>query len=54
VPYAQSEQLHAALTAAGVDCRLEPVDGAQHIFDGHDDIDAVVQLSVDYLVKALA
>ncbi len=53
VPYAQSEQLHAALTGAGVDCRLEPVDGAQHIFDGHDDIDAVVQLSVDYLVEAL-
>ena len=34
VPYAQSEQLHAALTAAGVDCRLVPVEGAQHIFDG--------------------
>jgi acetyl esterase/lipase len=54
VPYAQSEQLHAALTAAGVDCRLVPVDGAQHIFDGHDDIDAVVRLSVDYLADALA
>jgi acetyl esterase/lipase len=53
VPYAQSEQLHAALTAAGVDCRLVPVDGAQHIFDGHDDIDAVVRLSVDYLHEAL-
>ena len=53
VPYAQSEQLHAALTGAGVDCRLEPVEGAQHIFDGHDDIDAVVQLSVDYLARAL-
>jgi acetyl esterase/lipase len=53
VPYSQSEQLHAALTAAGVDCRLVPVDGAQHIFDGHDDIDAVVQLSVDYLAEAL-
>jgi acetyl esterase/lipase len=53
VPYAQSEQLHAALTGAGVDCRLEPVEGAQHIFDGHDDVDAVVQLSVDYLAEAL-
>jgi acetyl esterase/lipase len=53
VPYAQSEQLHAALTAAGAECRLVPVDGAQHIFDGHDDIDALVRLSVDYLVKAL-
>jgi len=53
VPYAQSEQLHAALTGAGVDCELVPVGNAQHIFDGCDDIDAVVQLSVDYLVKAL-
>jgi len=53
VPYAQSEQLHAALTAAGADCRLVPVDGAQHIFDGHDDVDAVVRLSVDFLAEAL-
>ncbi|WP_448628347.1 alpha/beta hydrolase fold domain-containing protein [Geodermatophilus sp. URMC 64] len=53
VPYAQSEALHAALTAAGVDARLVPVDGAQHIFDGHDDVDGVVKLSVDYLAEAL-
>jgi dipeptidyl aminopeptidase/acylaminoacyl peptidase len=53
VPYAQSEQLHAALTGAGVACRLQPVENAQHIFDGYDDIDAVVRLSVDYLVKVL-
>ena len=53
VPYAQSEQLHAALVAAGVDSELVTVDNAQHIFDGCDDIDAVVQLSVDYLAKAL-
>jgi acetyl esterase/lipase len=53
VPYAQSEQLHAALTAAGVDSRLVPVEGADHIFDGCDDIDAVVQQSVDYLAAAL-
>jgi len=53
VPYDQSEQLQAALTAAGVDCRLEPVEGAQHIFDGCDDVDAVVQLSVDHLANAL-
>lgn len=53
VPYAQSEQLHAALTDAGADCRLVPIENAQHIFDGHDDIDAVVRLSIDYLAKAL-
>jgi acetyl esterase/lipase len=54
VPYAQSEQLHAALTAAGVESRLETVEGAQHIFDGCDDIDGVVALSVGYLAHALA
>jgi acetyl esterase/lipase len=53
VPYDQSEQLHAALTAAGVDSRLVPVEGAEHIFTGCDDIDAVVQLSVDYLAMTL-
>jgi acetyl esterase/lipase len=53
VPYAQSEQLHAALTAAGVDSRLVPVEGAEHIFDGHDDVDALVQLSVEYLAEKL-
>jgi acetyl esterase/lipase len=53
VPFDQSEKLHAALTAAGVDSRLEPVVGAQHIFAGHDDIDALVRLSVDYLARAL-
>ena len=53
VPYDQSEQLHAALTAAGVDSRLVPVEGAEHIFTGCDDVDAVVRLSVDYLQEAL-
>ena len=53
VPYAQSEQLAQALTDAGVDARLVPVEGAQHIFDGHDDIDGLVALSVGYLAEAL-
>jgi acetyl esterase/lipase len=53
VPYAQSEQLNAALTAVGVACRLVPVEGAQHIFDGCDDVDTVVRLSVDFLAEAL-
>jgi acetyl esterase/lipase len=53
VPYAQSEQLHAALTAAGVEARLVPVDGAQHIFDGHDDVDGLIDLSVAYLAEHL-
>ena len=53
VPYAQSEQLHAALTAAGVPSQLVPVEGAEHIFDGCDDIDGVVRLSVSHLADAL-
>ena len=53
VPYAQSEQLAAALTAAGVPVRLVPVDGAEHIFLGCPDIGAVVRLSVEYLADAL-
>ena len=53
VPYSQSEQLAAALTAAGVPARLVPVDGAGHIFLGCTDIGAVVRLSVEYLADAL-
>ena len=54
VPFAQSEQLHAALTAAGVSSTLVPVEGAEHIFDGHDDVDGLVRLTVEYLTRALA
>jgi acetyl esterase/lipase len=53
VPYAQSEQLAAELTAAGVPVTLVPIEGAEHIFDGHEDIDGIVQLSVQYLAEAL-
>jgi acetyl esterase/lipase len=53
VPYAQSETLAAALQAAGVDVRLEPVPGAEHGFDGYADAHAVVRLSVDYLADVL-
>jgi acetyl esterase/lipase len=53
VPYAQSEVLAQALTEAGVSVRLIPIEGAEHIFNGHDDIDGVVRLSVEYLAEAL-
>jgi len=53
VPYEQSEVLTKALTDAGVPARLVPIDGAEHIFNGHDDVDGVVRLSVDFLAKAL-
>jgi acetyl esterase/lipase len=53
VQYLHSEVLAQALTEAGVPVRLVPVEGADHIFNGHDDIDGVVRLSVDFLAEAL-
>jgi acetyl esterase/lipase len=53
VPYQQSRSLATALEAAGASVRLVPVDGAEHIFLGCEDIDAVVRLSVDYLADHL-
>jgi dipeptidyl aminopeptidase/acylaminoacyl peptidase len=53
VPYRQSELLEQALAAVEVPVELVPIEGAEHIFKGHEDIDAVVRLSVDYLAEAL-
>jgi acetyl esterase/lipase len=53
VPFAQSVVLAQALTEKGVPARLVPIDGADHIFNGHDEIDGVVSLSVEYLAEAL-
>ena len=54
VPYAQSEQLAAAMTAAGASAELVPVDGAGHIWLGHDDVDGLVDRSVRFLSDALS
>jgi acetyl esterase/lipase len=48
-----SDVLARALTDAGVSARLVPVEGAEHIFNGYDDIDGIVGLSVQYLAEAL-
>jgi dipeptidyl aminopeptidase/acylaminoacyl peptidase len=53
VPYVQSEVLAQALSTAGVTAQLVPVKDADHIFNGHDDIDGIVRLSVEYLADAL-
>jgi acetyl esterase/lipase len=53
VPYEQSVVLADALAAVGVRAELVPIEGADHIFNGYDDVDGVVQTSVDYLAKAL-
>ena len=36
------------LTEAGVSVQLLTIEGVDHIFLGHDDIDGVVRLSVEY------
>lgn len=53
VPFAQREALRDALDAAGVPVRLVPATGADHVFAGSTEIDAVVDLSVRYLADAL-
>ncbi|WP_068425911.1 alpha/beta hydrolase [Piscicoccus intestinalis] len=50
VPVQQSEQLHAALRAAGVDARLELVDGADHMWAGVDP-EQVLTASLDFLAE---
>jgi acetyl esterase/lipase len=53
VPYGQSRQLAAAMTAAGAPVELVPIEGAGHIWLGHDDVDGVVARSVAHLAAAL-
>lgn len=53
VPYVQSEVLAQALSNAGVSAQLVPIKDADHIFNGYDDIDGIVRLSVEYLADAL-
>ena len=53
VPYGQSEVLTKALSDVGVSAELVAIEGADHIFRGHDDVDGVVRISVDYLANAL-
>jgi acetyl esterase/lipase len=53
VPYVQSEVLAQALRDAGVSAQLVPIRDAEHIFNGHDDIDGIVRISVEYLTDAL-
>lgn len=54
VPYAQSEALRDALRAAGAAVDLIPVEGADHIFAGYPDIDALVTRSVRFLAETLS
>jgi acetyl esterase/lipase len=53
VPPRQSEILHAALTAAGATSDLVLVPGADHVFAGYDDVDALVARAVTHLDRHL-
>ncbi|MBT2472380.1 alpha/beta hydrolase [Streptomyces sp. ISL-66] len=53
VPYSQSEQLAHALTRAGGDVTLTPVEDADHIFLGSPDIQQIVTDSVAFLARHL-
>lgn len=53
VPYSQSEALARALTDAGGEVTLRPVDGADHIFLGSAEIPGIVAHSVDFLRRHL-
>jgi acetyl esterase/lipase len=53
VPFGQSEQLAAAMAAEGAPFELAPVEGAGHIWLGHDDVDGIVDRSVRYLADVL-
>ncbi|MET9962883.1 alpha/beta hydrolase [Streptomyces sp. NPDC006326] len=54
VPYSQSETLAEALTCAGGEVTLRPVDGADHIFLGAPDVPAIVAESVAFLADRLS
>ena len=49
VPAAQSEQMHAALSRVGVDSRLELVPGADHMWRGAADPDALLTTTLDFI-----
>ncbi len=49
VPVGQSQQLHAALTAAGAESRLELVPGADHMWRGVADPDALLARSLAFV-----
>ena len=54
VPYEQSVRLADALHAVGVRCDLHPVPEAGHCFEGHPDIGALIERSIDFLDEVLA
>ena len=54
LPLDQSERLHAALLAAGATSTLHVVPGADHCFEGYDNIGGLVDESVAFLSGTLS
>jgi acetyl esterase/lipase len=53
VPLSQSEQLASALRGAGVRCDLITAEGADHCFEGYDDIGGLLDAGIDFLDDVL-
>lgn len=54
LPLDQSERLHTALLAVGATSTLHVVPGADHCFEGYDDIGGLVDESVAFLSRTLS
>ena len=54
VPVDQAELLHKALIAAGARSEFVPVEGADHVFEGHPDAQRLVDQVVAFFVRELA
>ncbi|MEY9854547.1 acetyl esterase/lipase [Catenulispora sp. GAS73] len=54
VPVDQAELLHKALVAAGARSEFVPVEGADHVFEGHPDAQQLVEEVVAFFVRELA
>lgn len=53
VPFGQSEHLVAALERAGASVRFHPVDGADHVFENHEDPGVFIDQAVAFLHDVL-
>ncbi|WP_062464213.1 alpha/beta hydrolase [Demequina soli] len=53
VPFGQSLHLASALERAGADVRLRPVEGADHVFEGHPRPVAFVDEAIDFLREVM-
>ena len=52
-PASQSERLHRRLTEVGARSVLRVIPGADHVFDGYDDVSGLVDECVGYLNREL-